>query len=95
MVRWLETAPPEAVRRTLTADVPDDLRNPAGLLAYRLKAAYPVPLPAPRHPPLSTVPLPGDRAIHPWQTCDGCERAFRAPAPGPCGDCRSHSGKAA
>ncbi|GAA0268911.1 hypothetical protein GCM10010302_03210 [Streptomyces polychromogenes] len=94
-VRWLETAPPEAVRRTLTADVPDDLRNPAGLLAYRLKAAFPVPIPAPKHPPLTTGAPPGDRVIHPWQTCDGCDRPFRAPTPRPCGDCRSDNGKAA
>ncbi|MEU8435297.1 helix-turn-helix domain-containing protein [Streptomyces sp. NPDC029216] len=95
VVRWLETAPPEAVRRTLTADVPDDLRNPAGLLAYRLKAAYPVPVPAPKGPPLSAGPLPADRAIHPLRSCDGCERAFRTPTPGLCGDCRSDDRKAA
>jgi hypothetical protein len=26
-------------------------------------------------------------ATVPWQTCDGCERAFRAAEPGHCRDC--------
>ncbi|WP_329869544.1 helix-turn-helix domain-containing protein [Streptomyces sp. SP18CS02] len=74
---WLERgAAPDAVRRTLTASLPDELRRPAGLLAYRLTAMLPPPLPA--------VPGPKD----PFQTCEDCERAFRAPGPGRCRDCR-------
>ncbi|MPY46495.1 helix-turn-helix domain-containing protein, partial [Streptomyces phyllanthi] len=26
---------------------------------------------------------------HPLQNCDGCDRAFRAPEPGRCRDCRT------
>ncbi|MFF0217361.1 helix-turn-helix domain-containing protein [Streptomyces vinaceus] len=95
VVEWLERgAAPEAVRRALTADVPSDLRNPAGLVAYRLRASVPAPLPpidrAPAGPP------PPDRPRYPLQTCDGCERAFRAPAPGGrCNDCTAHGRKAA
>ncbi|WP_235093534.1 helix-turn-helix domain-containing protein [Streptomyces sp. A1-5] len=78
---WLEReAPPDAVRRTLAADLPPDLRSPAALLAHRLTASLPPPLPASTPAP----PRP-----NPLQTCDGCERAFRAPQPGLCRDCRS------
>ncbi|WP_411126029.1 helix-turn-helix domain-containing protein [Streptomyces sp. x-19] len=78
---WLEReAPPDAVRRTLTADLPPGLRNPAALLAHRLTASLPPPLPA-------AAPEPAARA-DPLQTCDGCERAFRAQEPGLCRDCR-------
>ncbi|MER5889317.1 helix-turn-helix domain-containing protein [Streptomyces sp. NPDC001941] len=74
---WLERGvPPEAVRRTLTAALPDGLRSAAGLLAYRLTALEPPPLPA------------APRAPDPLQTCDGCERAFRSRAPGRCATCR-------
>ncbi|MEE6271704.1 helix-turn-helix domain-containing protein, partial [Streptomyces diastatochromogenes] len=49
---WLEReAPPDAVRRTLTADLPPGLRNPAALLAHRLTASLPPPLPAGAPPP--------------------------------------------
>ncbi|WP_053164887.1 DNA-binding protein [Streptomyces noursei] len=78
---WLEReAPPDAVRRTLTADLPPGLRNPAALLAHRLTASLPPPLPAAAPAPIRPDPL---------QTCDACERAFRAPHPGRCRDCRS------
>ncbi|MYT30964.1 MULTISPECIES: DNA-binding protein [unclassified Streptomyces] len=77
---WLEReAPPDAVRRTLTADLPPDLRSPAAFLAHRLMASLPPPLPASAPAPPRPDPL---------QTCDGCERAFRAPEPGVCRDCR-------
>ncbi|GGX00924.1 helix-turn-helix domain-containing protein [Streptomyces noursei] len=76
---WLEReAPPDAVRRTLSANLPDGLRNPAALLAHRLTALLPPPLPA-------AAPAPA--RPDPFQTCDGCERAFRAPEPGLCHDC--------
>jgi len=73
---WLEGGgSPEDLRRALTHDLPEVPRHPAGLLAYRL-AALPVPRPAPVRPP-------------PLQNCDGCDRAFRSPAPGRCAGCRT------
>ncbi|MER7990394.1 helix-turn-helix domain-containing protein [Streptomyces noursei] len=78
---WLEReAPPDAVRRTLAADLPPGLRSPAALLAHRLTASLPPPLPASAPAPPRPDPL---------QTCDDCERAFRAPQPGRCRDCRT------
>ncbi|WP_405691906.1 helix-turn-helix domain-containing protein [Streptomyces sp. NBC_00057] len=80
---WLERdARPDAVRRTLVADLPEPLTHPAGLLAHRLAALLPPPLPA--APAREAVPRP-----EPLQNCDGCDRAFRAPEPGHCRDCRS------
>ncbi|MFG2879358.1 hypothetical protein ACGFYU_30870 [Streptomyces sp. NPDC048337] len=80
---WLDRgADPEAVRHVLASRIPDDLRHPAALIGYRLKAW--VPPPAPAAPAVRAVRRPD-----PLQTCDGCERAFRAPEPGSrCGDCR-------
>ncbi|MER6052625.1 helix-turn-helix domain-containing protein [Streptomyces sp. NPDC001793] len=76
---WLEReAPPDAVRRTLAADLPSGLRSPAALLAHRLTASLPPPLPA---------AAPASARPDPLQNCDGCERAFRAPQPGLCRDC--------
>ncbi|QGV79169.1 helix-turn-helix domain-containing protein [Streptomyces ficellus] len=73
---WLERdAAPDAVRRTLTAGLPDVLRNPAALLAHRLTAMLPPPLPA------------APKAPDPLQTCEVCDRAFRAPGPGRCRGC--------
>ncbi len=69
---------------TRTENLPDEpLRRPAALLAHRLAAQ--VPPPPPFRPPASPAPQPR----HPLQTCVGCDRAFRAPAPGRCRDCRS------
>ncbi|MFE0763556.1 hypothetical protein [Streptomyces smyrnaeus] len=78
---WLERGTgSEAVRRALTANLPSGpLRSPAALIAHRLTAQLPPPLPATPHP---------DRP-HPFQECPECERAFRAPAPGRCRDCRT------
>ncbi|MFG2479066.1 helix-turn-helix domain-containing protein [Streptomyces fagopyri] len=85
---WLELdVGPSAVRHALTGDLPPEgLRRPAALLAHRLAAQLPPPPPfrAPAQPP-------GVR--HPFQTCDGCERAFRAPEPGLCRDCRPAFGR--
>lgn len=81
---WLEyDVAPGAVRHALTSDLPPGrLWRPAALLAHRLAAQLPPP------PPFrAPAPPPGVR--HRFQTCDGCERAFRAPEPGPCRDCRS------
>ncbi|MFI6150416.1 helix-turn-helix domain-containing protein [Streptomyces sp. NPDC051109] len=86
---WLDRgADPEAIRKTLTANLPDQLRSPASLLAYRLQALLPAHLPAP--PPPTPVRRPD-----PFQTCDGCDRAFRAPTPGRCRDCPPPESRAA
>ena len=80
---WLKRgAAPDAVRRTLTASLPADLRHPAAFLAHRLTALLPPPLPA--------APVPSPRpAVVPLRNCNGCDRAFRSPAPGArCRDCR-------
>lgn len=76
---WLERgAASEAVRRTLSANLPPDVRHPAALLAHRLTTLLPPPLPA-----AEPKPRPA-----PLQNCDGCDRAFRAREPGFCRDCR-------
>ncbi|WP_235449868.1 helix-turn-helix domain-containing protein [Streptomyces sioyaensis] len=82
---WFENgATAAAVHRTLTAALPPDLKNPAGLLAHRLRELLPPPLPTGREAaPGAGAPLPP-----PLQTCDGCDRAFRAREPGRCRDCR-------
>ncbi|MFJ6864101.1 helix-turn-helix domain-containing protein [Streptomyces termitum] len=75
---WLDRgADPDAVRRTLCADLPPNLRHPAGLLAHRLAALLPPPLPA------GPAPAP----VVPLQNCDACDHAFRAPEPGTCPGC--------
>ncbi|MFE4332177.1 helix-turn-helix domain-containing protein [Streptomyces sp. NPDC056831] len=80
---WLERdAHPDAVRRTLVADLPEPLTRPAGLLAHRLTTLLPPPLPT--APAQEAVSRPD-----PLQNCDSCDRAFRAPEPGHCRDCRS------
>ncbi|WP_406420401.1 helix-turn-helix domain-containing protein [Streptomyces sp. NBC_00842] len=77
---WLERgATPEMIRRALAADLPMPLKHPAKLLEHRLAALLPPPL------PLTSV----HRVVTPFQTCDGCERAFRSPTPGHCRDCRT------
>ncbi|MBG7701475.1 helix-turn-helix domain-containing protein [Streptomyces sp. MC1] len=82
---WLERdLSPTAVRHALTANLPDEpLIRPAALLAHRLAAQLPPP------PPLRPPAAPAPEPRHPLQTCDGCDRAFRAPEPGRCRDCRS------
>ncbi|MEU8992521.1 helix-turn-helix domain-containing protein [Streptomyces sp. NPDC048558] len=82
---WLERdVGPTAVRHTLTTDLPPEpLCRPAALLAHRLTAQLPPP------PPFRALAPPPD-VRHPLQTCDGCDRAFRASEPGGCcRDCRS------
>ncbi|MGW6903060.1 helix-turn-helix domain-containing protein [Streptomyces sp. NPDC054940] len=81
---WLERGvPPTAVQRTLTNGLPKDpILHPAAFLAHRLEALLPPSLPAPASRPSPIRP-------DPLQTCDGCDRAFRAPAPGRCRDCRT------
>ncbi|MFE9446976.1 helix-turn-helix domain-containing protein [Streptomyces sp. NPDC006739] len=81
---WLERdASPTAVRHALTAGLRGErLGRPASVLAHRLATQLPAPPPfrAPAAPPPARQPL---------QTCDGCDRAFRAPEPGRCRDCRT------
>nr|WP_324603788.1 helix-turn-helix domain-containing protein [Streptomyces sp. NRRL S-244] len=78
---WLDRgADPEAIGLALTANLPEPMRSPASVLAYRLEALLPPHLPqAPQPRPI--------RRPDPFQTCDGCDRAFRAPHPGRCRDC--------
>ncbi|MFJ7630796.1 helix-turn-helix domain-containing protein [Streptomyces sp. NPDC097595] len=76
---WLERdTHPDAIRRALTTDLPVPLAHPARLLRHRITALLPPPLPIPFAPP-TVIPL---------QNCDDCNRAFRAPEPGQCRDCR-------
>ncbi|MFB7467122.1 hypothetical protein ACFCZ1_27105 [Streptomyces sp. NPDC056224] len=81
---WLERGlSPAAVSGTLAGCLPaEPIRSPAGLLAHRL-TAYRPPL-LPDRPPLA---LPTDQRVQPFQTCDGCDRAFRSPAPGHSSSC--------
>jgi DNA-binding transcriptional ArsR family regulator len=86
VTRWLAAGvAPAQITALLTTRLPDHfLTRPAGILAFRLRET-PLPAPPPR-------PLPGDAScpvVPPFQTCDGCERAFRAPEPGHCRECRS------
>ncbi|MET9736215.1 helix-turn-helix domain-containing protein [Streptomyces sp. NPDC006458] len=88
---WFDVGATAAVvHHALTADLPTDMRHPAGVLAYRLRELRPAPLPAiPAPTAVRDEPGPSRRR-DPFQTCDGCERAFRAPHPGGrCRDCRS------
>jgi hypothetical protein len=82
---WLERdVTPTAVREALITDLPSEpLCRPAALLAHRLAAQLPPP------PPFR-APSPPPAAPDRFQTCDGCDRAFRAPTPGQCRDCRSN-----
>ena len=84
-VPWLDCGlSSTGVLRTLTANLPTDIRNPAALIAHRLHELLPPPL-----PPRGPVPpdAPPSRP-YPFQTCPGCDRVFRSPAPGRCRDCR-------
>ncbi|WP_244902946.1 hypothetical protein [Streptomyces ambofaciens] len=89
---WLERGvPATAVERTLTTGLPlEPIRHPAAFLERRLTADLPPLLPVPR-PHTPGPQTPGPRTPDPLQTCDGCERAFRAPRAGRCRDCRAGS----
>ncbi|MFJ3773671.1 helix-turn-helix domain-containing protein [Streptomyces sp. NPDC090075] len=82
---WLERGvPATVVERALTTGLPQDpIKHPAAFLAHRLTALLPPQLPIPVSLGASAPARPD-----PLQTCDGCERAFRAPGPGRCRDCR-------
>ncbi|MFD8521884.1 helix-turn-helix domain-containing protein [Streptomyces capillispiralis] len=90
VVDWLTRgATPATVHHTLTADLPVLMKHPAGVIGYRLRELLPPhlpPAPAPRADP-GVVP----HRRHPFQDCEGCDRVFRAPAPGRCRDCRPTS----
>ncbi|MEV0301330.1 hypothetical protein [Streptomyces prasinus] len=84
--QWLAAGvAPSRITAHLTTRLPDHLlARPAAILAFRLRET---PLPAP--PPAPLPSFPERPALLPFQTCDGCERAFRAPEPGQrCRDCR-------
>jgi hypothetical protein len=90
VAQWLAAGvTPQQITAQLTTGLPDRfLARPAGILAYRLRET---PLPAPPPGPYAgSSPRPA--VPPPFQTCDGCERAFRAHAPGRCRDCRQHEG---
>lgn len=88
---WLERdVAPTAVRHALTENLPaEPLIRPAAFLAHRLAAQLPPP------PPVRPSAPPAPEPRHPFQTCDGCDRPFRAPAPGRCRDCRADRTEAA
>ncbi|WP_369036503.1 hypothetical protein [Streptomyces adonidis] len=74
---------PEEITGALTTGLPTHFRSrPARVLAFRLREA---PLPAPQSALPPVTPLPP--LTLPWQTCDGCERAFRAAEPCLCRGC--------
>ncbi|MGW2961726.1 hypothetical protein ACWDGI_25140 [Streptomyces sp. NPDC001220] len=78
--------PATVVERTLTTGLPQGrIKHPAAFLAHRLTNLLPPAIPLPAAAPPSSPALRRD----PWQTCDGCERAFRAAGPGRCRDCRA------
>ena len=95
VVAWFAGGASDAVvHRALTVDLPDIMRHPAGVLAHRLGELLPAPLPP--SPPAARANSEGAlRRPDPFQTCDGCERAFRAPEPGRCRDCRAGCGTVA
>ncbi|MEU0252197.1 hypothetical protein ABZ299_06715 [Streptomyces sp. NPDC006184] len=85
VTQWLAAGvAPAQITALLTNRLPDRfLSRPARILAFRLRET---PLPAPTPRPL--VEEAARTAVLPFHTCDGCERAFRAPEPGRCRDCR-------
>ncbi|MGA5354554.1 hypothetical protein ACPCJU_19640 [Streptomyces thermodiastaticus] len=91
VAQWLAAGlAPQQITAQLTTGLPDHfLARPAGILAYRLRET---PLPAPPPRPLDDQGAPRPAVPPPFQTCDGCERAFRAHAPGRCRDCRRTEG---
>ncbi|MFI7016780.1 hypothetical protein [Streptomyces sp. NPDC050164] len=90
VAEWLAAGVgPREITELLTVRLPDRFRaRPASVLAFRLRET---PLPAP--PPIPLPPSVERPAVLPFQTCDGCERAFRAPAPGHCRSCRDRLGE--
>ncbi|WP_231626381.1 helix-turn-helix domain-containing protein [Streptomyces apocyni] len=77
---WLERGVgPGELARAVTALLPvGEIPRPAGLLAFRLRQGLPAELPA----------EPGGGTTDPMQNCEECDRGFRGPSPGCCGECR-------
>ncbi|MFC7814303.1 hypothetical protein ACFUTR_06565 [Streptomyces sp. NPDC057367] len=76
------------ITELLTVRLPDRFRaRPASILAFRLRET---PLPVLPPAPAPLPPAVERPAVLPFQTCDGCERAFRAQEPGRCRGCRGH-----
>jgi len=69
---------PERIVEVLGADLPPEgvLRSPGRLLGWRLANGK----------PLGAAALPRQRVV-PMQSCEGCQRGFRAERPGHCRDC--------
>jgi len=89
VVKWLERGVrPHEVAAALADRLPALIeRRPARILAYRLEALL---------PPAVEAPTPGVQGVVvlPMQTCDGCERAFRAAEPRLCAECRAGTARA-
>ncbi|MGO4422333.1 hypothetical protein AB4Z54_27420, partial [Streptomyces sp. MCAF7] len=85
VAEWLDRGVgPYEIAEALTAGLPAPItRRPARLLAYRLAALRPPARTPEAAPPLVAPP------VAPLQNCDGCDRAFRAPRPGRCRECRA------
>lgn len=88
---WLERGShPDAVRHALTTELPQPPKYPAKIVRHRLTVLLPPPLPgAAELAPVHRTP------VTPFQTCEGCDRAFRSPEPGHCRDCRAQYWEAA
>ncbi|WP_069754854.1 hypothetical protein [Streptomyces sp. EN16] len=88
---WLERgAHPDAIRHALTTELPQPPKYPAKIVRHRLAVLLPPPLPGAQElTPVRRAP------VTPFQTCEGCDRAFRSPDPGHCRDCRAQYWEAA
>ncbi|MFJ2108687.1 hypothetical protein ACIOHH_29305 [Streptomyces microflavus] len=82
---WLERdAHPDTIRHALTTELPQPPKHPAKIVKHRLTVLLPPPLPGAHE----LAPVRRTLVI-PLQNCDGCDRAFRATAPGHCRGCRN------
>jgi hypothetical protein len=89
---WLERdAHPDAIRHALTTELPQPPKYPAKIVRHRLTVLLPPPLPGTH----DLVPPRRATAVTPFQTCEGCDRAFRSHHPGHCRDCRAQYWEAA
>ncbi|MFG3406447.1 hypothetical protein [Streptomyces sp. NPDC048142] len=89
---WLERdAHPDAIRHALTTELPQPPKYPAKIVRHRLAVHLPPPLPGAH----DLVPPRRATAATPFQTCEGCDRAFRSHHPGHCRDCRAQYWEAA
>lgn len=88
---WLERgAHPDAIRHALTTELPQPPKYPSKIVRHRLTVLLPPPLPGAQElAPVRRAP------VTPFQTCEGCDRAFRSPDPGHCRDCRAQYWEAA